>query len=125
MLRLKRIKEKMSELTPDEFWSILHNAPEPTPIFYRLYHDKDGHPIIYSMEELPDNYIEVDQETYVLAPFNVRVVNGKLTYIKPVVTVKKLQPGITGTSCDPRDVCVVVSLDQPHTKWTIVNNEIN
>jgi hypothetical protein len=112
-------------MTEEEFWTILHSVPEPQPIFYRLYYDADGFPIIYSMENLSDNYIEVDQKTYVLAPFNVRVVNGKLTYIKPVVTVKKLQPGTVGTACDPRDVCVVVDADQPHTKWTIVNNEIN
>lgn len=115
----------MSEMTPDEFWQILHTTPDPKPVYYRLYHDDNGNPIIYSMEELADNYIEVDQKTYVLAPFNVKVIDGKLTYIKPVVTVKKLQPGNSGIACDPTDVCVVVKEDQPHTKWTIVNNEIN
>ena len=112
-------------MNEEEFWAILHAAPEPVPIFYRLYHNADGSPIIYSMEELPDNYIEVDQQTYVLAPFNVRVINGKLVYIKPVVTVKKLQPSKVGTACDTRDVCVIVNTDQSHTKWTTVNNEIN
>ena len=112
-------------MTEEEFWAILHAAPEPTPITYRLYYDDKGSPIIYSMEVLPDNYIDVDQQTYVLAPFNVRVVDGKLVHIKPVVTVKKLQPSDSGTPCDPRDVCIVVTADQPHTKWTITNNEIN
>ena len=112
-------------MTEQEFWEILHAAPEPKPVSYRLYHDNTGAPIIYSMEELTDNYIEVDQETYVLAPFNVRVVDGQLIHIKPVVTVKKLQPGNQGTPCDPGDVCIVVAEDQPHVKWTIVNNEIN
>jgi hypothetical protein len=112
-------------MTEEEFWAILHNAPNPTPVFYRLYYNDAGSPIMYSMEELPGNYIEVDQQTYVLAPFNVQVINSKLTYIKPKVTVKKLQPGATGTACDSSDVCIVVSNDQPHTKWTIVNNEIN
>ena len=116
----------MSELTEQEFWSILQAVPEPNPVFYRLYYNDDGTPIIYSMEQLPDNYIEVDQQTYVLAPFNVRVVDGKLVHIKPIITVKKLQPNtINGTACDPRDVGVVVDVDRPHTKWTIVNNEIN
>jgi hypothetical protein len=78
------------------------------------------------MEELSGNYIEVDQTTYVLAPFNVRVINSILTYINPVITVKKLQPtNLTGTLCDLRDVCVVVDQDRAHTKWTIVNNELN
>jgi len=116
----------MSEVTVNEFWATLHSAPDPRPIFYRLYYGDDGSPIIYSMEDLLDNYIEVDQQTYVLAPYNVRVIDGKLVYIKPVITIKKLQPtDVNGTTCDPRDICVVVSIDQPHTKWTIVNNEID
>ena len=115
----------MNELTEEDFWSILHDVPEPKPVYYRLYYNDAGAPDIYSMEDLPGNYIEVDRETYVLASFNVRVVDGKLVYINPVVTVKKLQPGATGIACDPRDVCIVVNSDQPHTKWTIVNNEIN
>ena len=115
----------MSELTPEEFWQILHSQPEPRPVVYRLYYNDDGTPIIYSMEEFPGNYIDVDQQTYVLAPFNVKVIDGQLNYIKQVLTVKKLQPGDHGTACDPSDVCIVVGADRPHTKWTIVNNEIN
>jgi hypothetical protein len=113
-------------MTEEEFWQILHAPVESKPIVYRLYYDDTGSPIIYSMEELLGNYIEVDQLTYVLAPFNVRVTNSKLVYIKPVITVKKLQPtDLNGTACDPRDVCVVVDTNDPHVKWTIVNNEIN
>ena len=112
-------------MNEEEFWAILKDIPEPKQIFYRLYYKDNGSPIIYSMENLPGNYIEVDQPTYVLAPFNVRVIDGKLVYIKPVVTVKKLQPSIDGTACNPHDVCIVVDIDQPHTKWTTVNNELN
>ena len=115
----------MSELTKQEFWSILQSVPEVKPICYRLYYNNDGTPIIYSMEELLGNYIEVDQQTYVLTPFNVRVVGGKLVYINPVVTVKKLQPSDQGTACDTSDVCIVVNEDQPNQKWTIATNEIN
>ena len=116
----------MSEITENEFWSILQAMPEPKPIFHRLYYSDSGSPIIYSMEDLPGNYIEVDQKTYVLAPFNVKVIGGKLTYIKPVITIKKLQPNdLYGTACDPRNVCVVVDENQPHIKWTTVNNELN
>ena len=108
----------MSDLTEQEFWSILQAMPEPKPVFYRLYYNDDGSPIIYSMEDLPGNYIEVDQSTYALAPFNVMVINNKLVYVKPKITVKKLYPlESTGTTCDTGDVCVVVRPDQPHTKW--------
>jgi hypothetical protein len=112
-------------MNEEEFWSILQAIPEPKQIFYRLYYNDAGSPIIYSMEDLPGNYIDVDQSTYVLTPFNVKVIDGKLVYIKPVVTVKKLQPSITGTACDPQDVCIVVDTDQPHVKWTTVSNELN
>ena len=112
-------------MNEEEFWSILQAMPEPKQIFYRLYYNDAGSPIIYSMEDLPGNYIEVDQSTYVLTPFNVKVIDGKLVYINPVVTVKKLQPSINGTACDPQDVCIVVDTDQPHVKWTTISNELN
>ena len=112
-------------MNEEEFWAILKDIPDPKQIFYRLYYSDAGSPIIYSMEDLPGNYIEVDQSTYIVAPINVKVINGKLVYIKPVITVKKLQPSIDGTACHPQDVCIVVNVDQPHTKWTIVSNELN
>jgi hypothetical protein len=116
----------MSEITTDEFWAILHSVLDPAPIFYRLYYSDDGAPIIYSMEDIPGNYIDVDPEVYALAPFNVRVVNKKLIYVKPNTTVNKLQPSAdTGTTCDPLDVCIVVVDTQPHVKWKLVNNEIS
>jgi hypothetical protein len=116
----------MSDMTEEEFWAILHSAPEPKPVFYRLYHNDNGSPIIYSMEDLPGNYIEVDPTTYTLAPFNVEVVDGKLQYIKPTVFVKKLKPNQPdGAASHPQDVCVIVDLDQPHVKWNIVNHELN
>ena len=112
-------------MNEEEFWSILQAKPDPKQIFYRLYYNDTGSPIIYSMEDLPGNYIEVDQSTYVLASFNVKVSDGRLVYIKPVVTVKKLQPSTNGTACDPQDVCIVVNTDQPHVKWTTISNELN
>ena len=119
----------MNNLTGEDFLQILQAAfqdlPPAKPIFFRLYYDENGNPIIYSMEEFSHNYIDVDPETFAHAPFNVRVINGKLTYIDPMITVKKLQPADHGTACDPRDVCVVVNPDRSHIKWTIANNELN
>jgi hypothetical protein len=99
--------------------------PDPKPLIYRLYYNDNGMPECYTMEDLPGKYIEVDKETYVLALWNVQVVEGRLHIIQPAVQVKKLRPKTaTGTSCHTLDVCVVVAPDQPHTTWNTTINEI-
>jgi len=114
--------------TTENFWSVWNTFewPEPKPIFLRLYYNKDGTPRIYSMEDLPGEYVEVDSETYAIASFNVRVIDQKLVHIRPRIRIQKLQPHPDiGTACDPRDVCVIVSDQDPHIKWSTVNNETN
>ena len=102
-------------MTPEEFWDILHAMPEPQPVFYRLYYNDAGEPVCYSMEHLPGNYIDIDAETFGLAPDNVRVVDSKLKYIT-IRTSDKLVPGILGTQCHPQNVAVVVT--QNGTPWS-------
>lgn len=114
----------MSEMTPEEFWAILHAPVEVKPIFYRLYYKDDGSLLYYSMEDLPGNYIEIDLETYRLASSNVRVVDGQLKIIKPASLVKKLVPGDGGIACDPRDICVVTDAE-PNIKWSVKTYETN
>lgn len=117
----------MTKETTDNFLAVLTNFdwPEPAPVFYRLYHSEDGLPIVYSMEELPHAFVEVDAQTFQLRDMNVRVQDGKVIFIQPNVVVNKLQPSNFGTACHPNDVCVVVSLNQPHQKWALTNHEIN
>ena len=113
----------MSEMTPEEFWAILQAPVEIKSIFYRLYYNTDGTPICYSMEELPGNYIDIDAETYNQGRSNVRVVNEKLVVINLANYVKKLIPSTNGIPCNPRDICVVVTESQAHTKWSLKTNE--
>lgn len=107
-------------MTPEEFWTVLANMPLPKPVFFRLYYNDLGYPITYSMEDLPGNYIDIDCELFVHSPSNVCVVNGKLTFIEPQRQFTKLVPGHEGTSCDPRNVAVVVTDNKPHTKWSLI-----
>ena len=118
----------MTNETTKNFWEIWNTFewPEPRPVFFRLYYNEDGSPRIYSMEDLPGEFIEVNAEAYAIASFNVRVVDQKLIHIRPRISVQKLQPhSDAGVTCDPRDVCVIVSEQHPHTKWSTVNNEID
>jgi hypothetical protein len=110
-------------MTEQEFLEIWLARPDPKPIFYRLYYQDDGTLLYYSMEDLPGKYIEIDFDTYQQYRSNVCVVDGKLIVIPTTVTIKKLQPDEHGTPCDPRDVCIVVDSNKPHTKWSIKNRE--
>jgi hypothetical protein len=67
------------------------------------------------MEELPGNYIDIDAETFALAPVNVRVVDRKLKYIT-TRTSDKLVLGTSGTLCHPQNVAVIV--EQNGTPWS-------
>ena len=111
-------------MTPEEFWSILHNIPDPQPVFYRLYHDDQGHPLFYSMEDRPGTYIEIDQATFARNVSNVRVRNGRLVEVTWATTTK-LVPGNSGSPCHPDNVAVIVVEDQPHTKWSKKTYETN
>ena len=118
----------MTDSTTENFLQVMSTFewPEPEPLIYRLYYNEDGTPKCYAMENLPGKYIEVDRDTYVLSIWNVKVVDNKLQILKPVITVQKLQTNVTnGTPCHVADVCVIVGIDQPHTKWNIVINETN
>lgn len=109
-------------VTEQEFWSILAAMPEPQPVFFRLYHDDCGHVLFYSMEDVPGTYIEIDAETFALSSMKVRVRDGQLVEVT-WMTSEKLQPTETGTPCYTTDITVVVSDNNPHTKWSKKTHE--
>lgn len=110
-------------MTEEEFWKILLDVPPPKPIFYRAYYNNEGWVECYTMEDLPGNYIEIDQQTYTISP-RARVINGKLITIKPTGLISKLVPSNTGTTCHVNDVCIVVDCET-NTKWSLKHSEIN
>lgn len=117
----------MTNKTTENFLRVMaeYKWPDPQPIFYRLYYNDDGSVKCYTMEDLPGNYIEIDQTTYAESLPNVRVVDNQIQILSQAATIKKLQPSNQGTPCDPGDVCVVVGIEQPHTFWNIKTHEIS
>jgi hypothetical protein len=115
-----------SQETTDNFWQVWNSFswPEPAPVSYRCYYHDDGTVDFYTMEDLPGNYIEVEQSVYVRAHKPARVVNGQLEIIKTKNTVQKLVPGQQqGTQCHVQDIAVIVNNNGTH--WNYQQNEIN
>lgn len=93
-------------MTEKEFLDALISMPTAQPIQYRLYYNEDGMPIVYTMEDLPGQWIEIDRETYVAGLTNVRVIQGKIKKLKLYPT-QKLVPSVLGTACHHTNVAVV------------------
>ena len=112
----------MSNETTDNFWAAwaAWDRTAPAPVFYRLYYDDSGMPIVYSMEDLPGNYIEIDHATYARQSYHVRIVDQQLVAVKDKTpAIAKLIPDAeNGTACASGDVSIVVSTHAPHIKWT-------
>ena len=111
-------------LSVDDFWAALGAMPAPEPVFYRLYHDSDGYPVAYSMEDILGLYIEIDAATYARSPMHVHVRDGKLMQ-RVWKTITKLVPADSGSPCDLRNVAVIVSEHKPHQKWNKKTYETN
>ena len=111
-------------MTPEELIKLFHSVPEPPPLFYRLYHDDQGRPLFYSMEDVPGTYIEIDQATFSRSPSNVRVRDDRLVEITWATTTK-LVPGNSGSPCHPDNVAIIVAEDQPHICWSKQTYESN
>ena len=125
-LSSERLADLMSKETTQNFLSVLRSFewPEPMSVTYRLYHDEQGQPLIYTMEALPGAYIEVSREIYIQASRHVRVLNGKLMILPQTTCATKLTPHAEqGMTCDPRDVCVVVPFDRPNQRWSMKTHD--
>lgn len=99
--------------------------PDPQPVFYRLYHDDQGVPLFYSMEDLPGTYIEIDAETFARSLARVRVRDGKLVELTWKTTARLEQTDECGTPCHPNDVAIVVNPEQSHQCWSKQTYEQN
>jgi len=108
--------------TTENFWAAWGLTQEPPkPAFYRLYYDAQGYLLFYSMEDVPGNYIEIDQVTFAAGSPRVKVVNGQLRHINTNV-VSKLVPGEQGQACDSRDVAVIsTSTNKQYWKLKAIN----
>lgn len=89
--------------------------PEPVSQIFRLYHDVQGRPLRYSMQDEPGDFIEITKDQYHRASSKVRVRHGQLISTTDLTT-RKLRPSPTGQSCSAQDICVITD-QAPVTYW--------
>ena len=109
-------------ITFEQLVNMLKSMPEPDPVFYRLYHDEQGRPICYSMEDIPGQYVEIDRDAFVLSSPWVRIQQGKVCAYQPNISLQKLQPSETGTTCHIEDVAIVVK-SGAYQKWSTKHHD--
>jgi len=96
-----------------------HWVPE-----FRVYYDKNGAILFYSMENLPGNYLVITSEQYAASRYDYVVRNGKLINSKRIFhKMKKTPDGVV--SCK-YDISIIPSKDDTDiVKWSQVSNEID
>jgi hypothetical protein len=103
--------------------TVLQNIPlSNCSVFYRLYHDSDGGPLFYSMEDLPGQYIEITSEQFARANSHVKVVNGQLVE-KKFLLPKLVPDDHNGQPCMINNVSIICDSTKPHQKWKLQIND--
>lgn len=104
-----------------EFWRS-HQWLDPKPVIYRLYHDDQGRPLMYSTTEQVGKCIEITAEQYAMADINVRVRDGRIHPIPRPLPPRLVPHRDIGVCCEIEDVCVITTPDRPHQKWSLVQH---
>lgn len=81
----------------------LHVPVKPQEIFFRLYYDDAGELICYSMEDLPEKYIEISAEQFAQSDRHIYIKDAKI-HKKRLVSIGKLVPTSDPTGTDITDV---------------------
>ena len=103
--------------------TVLQNIPlSNSSVFYRLYHDSDGNPLFYSMEDLPGQYIEITSEQFSRANSHVKVINGCLVE-KKFLLPKLVPDALIGQPCLINNVSIICDSTIPHQKWKLQTND--
>lgn len=106
---------------------VLWQAPILEKPEFRLYYDDNGSVITYTCEKLDGKYIVIDAITYAQARPDVRVIDGKISSVKPNAIVCKLMPHETeGVTCVKEDIDIIAddSYTGPTMKWNFTAYEL-
>lgn len=99
----------MVEEQNQEEYIILFEAPKIVPPEFRLYYDENtGKVLFYTCDKPEGAFITIDRQTFVEARQDIRVINGKISRVRPNQIIAKLMPDDQGTKCSIEDISIIL-----------------
>jgi hypothetical protein len=95
-----------------EEYILVWEAPKIEPPEFRLYYKEDGSVDFYTCEKPEGKYIVVDQQTYAEGRQDVKVIDGRISKIRPNTVIQKLAKSDRGQKTSLDDVSIVITSDQ-------------
>lgn len=95
-------------------------VPAPPTLEFRLYHDEQGQPLFYSMEDLPGRYICIDADTFAQGRYDLRVVDGQIRRAQQS-RPGKIKPSLEGVACHATNAMIVDPTSSSY--WKLQNYE--
>ena len=86
---------------------------------YRLYHNSDGTPRFYTMEDLPGDYVAVDHETFERGRYDIMVKNSKIIALTDSGIFRYVASNVkteNGVCSDSSDITILVVDNEQHTQ---------
>ncbi len=122
----------MSEENNNEEYILVWDAPKPIVLEFRLYYKEDGSVDFYTCDKPEGNYIIIDALAFAEARPDIKVVNRRITRIRPHAIVQKLKPRSTGQLTSITDISIIIDSkkikDKDHSRvqhWELCNHEID
>ena len=124
----------MSEGQNNEEYTLIWDAPVIEAPEFRLYYKKDGTVDFYTCDKPKGDYIVVDALAFAESRPDVKVVNGRITRVRPHAIVQKLKPSDTGQLTSIEDISIITDPTKIKVKdfassrvqfWELCNHEID
>jgi hypothetical protein len=93
-----------------EEYLVIFEAPKIVPPEFRLYYDElTGKVLFYTCDKPEGSFITIDRQTFAEARQDIRIINGKISRVRPHQIIAKLMPDVEGTKCALEDISIVLS----------------
>jgi hypothetical protein len=110
----------------NEEYILVWEAPKIEPPEFRLYYKEDGSVDFYTCEKPEGNYIVVDQQTHAEGRQDIKVIDGRISRIRPHTIIQKLVRSDKGQKTALEDVSVVISSNlqvEEYDYWELTTYE--